>query len=143
MEKKNLYEELVFDNYAYALEVKANAEEKLKLVNSVWMLSIIGSVCGAVGLFTAGFSLVPAFVLACICYHKIGGFSVAAKWSWNFAKFGWFVVPYFPIDLGIGAMCFFAGLYVLFFLPYFVARHLKKQAEKDIEAAEEYMRYCK
>lgn len=39
MEKKNLYEELVFDNYAYALEAKANAEEKLRLVVSVHLLS--------------------------------------------------------------------------------------------------------
>ena len=142
MEKENLYEEPVFNDYAYAMSVKASAEERLQAVNSVWNLAIIGSICGVIGLPT-GVLLLPAFVLACICYRKIGGFSVAARWSWNFAKFGWFVVPYFPIDLGIGVACFFVGLYSLFFLPFFVARHLKKQAEKDLEAAEEYVRFCK
>lgn len=152
MEKTKLYEEMQFDNYAYATEVKAVAEEQLRLVSSVWLLSIIGSICGVMAwqlgvVFKLegmdNWAMIVSFVIACICYHKIGGFLVAAKWSWNFAKFGWFVVPYFPIDLCIGMGCFFAGLFVFFFLPFFVVRHYKKQAEKNIEAADEYLRFCR
>lgn len=150
-EKTKLYEEMQFDNYAYATEVKAVADEQLRLVSSVWQLSIIGSICGVIAYALGAFfgsgkgelALLASFVIACICYHKIGGFLVAAKWSWNFAKFGWFVVPYFPIDLCIGMGCFFVGLFVFFFLPFFVVRHYKKQAEKNIEAADEYLRFCR
>lgn len=152
MEKAKFYEEMQFDNYAYATEVKAVAEEQLRLVSSVWLLSIIGSICGVMSwqlgvVFNLegldNWAMIVSFVIACICYHKIGGFLVAAKWSWNFAKFGWLVVPYFPIDLCFGMGCFFVGLFVFFFLPFFVVRHYKKQAEKNIEAADEYLRFCR
>ncbi len=69
LEKTKLYEEMQFDNYAYATEVKAVAEEQL------WLL---------------------------------------------FCR----------------ALC-------ILFLPFFVVRHYKKQAEKNIEAADEYLRFCR
>ena len=60
------------------------------------------------------------FVMGCVCYSKVGGFGIAAKWAWNIAKFGWFVVPYFPIDLLVGAIALCLGFLSLFFLPFFV-----------------------
>lgn len=144
-ENAKIYEEMQFDNYAYAMETKANAEEQLKKIEKIWLIAIVGSICGVLGFFM-GFNGVPmliSFIMACVCYHHVGGFLVAARWSWNFAKFGWFVVPYFPIDLGVGLTCFFIGLYGFFFVPFFVVRHIKKQANMNIEAADEYMKFCK
>lgn len=144
-QRANIYEEMQFDDYAYALEVKANAQEELEKVEKIWLISVVGSVCGVVAAFSGfnGIPLLVSFIFACVCYHHVGGFSVAARWSWNFAKFGWFVVPYFPIDLGVGLVCFFIALYGFFFLPYFVVRRIKKQANMNLEAADEYIRFCR
>ena len=62
------------------------------------------------------------------------------KCSWNFAKFGWFIIPYFPLDLIIGLAAFFIGLYGLFFMPFFTIIHTKKQAIMDLEVADEFLR---
>lgn len=139
-EKVNLYEEVEFaNNYAYAMQVKAEAEEKLQNIEKIWVISIIGSICGVLSFASAICGMV-SFVIACICYHKVGGFKVAIKWSWNFAKFGWFIVPYFPLDLIIGLAAFFIGLYGLFFMPFFTIIHTKKQAIMDLEVADEFLR---
>lgn len=138
-EQTKLYEEVEFSDYAYAMEIKADAEEQLNKIDKIWLIAIIGSICGVIGLWN-GIVLLVSFIMACVCYHQVGGFSTAARWSWNLAKFGWFVVPYFPIDLAIGAACFIFGLFALFFVPFFTVRHLKKQANKNIEAADSYIR---
>lgn len=138
-ERTKLYEEIQFSDYAYAMEIKANAEEQLNKIDKIWIIAIIGSICGVIG-FLNEIVLLVAFIMACVCYHQVGGFSTAARWSWNFAKFGWFVVPYFPIDLAVGGGCFFVGLFALFFVPFFTVWHLKKQANKNIEAADRYIR---
>ena len=138
-EKATFYEEMQFNDYAYAMEIKAEAEEQLSKIDKIWLIAIIGSICGVIGLMN-GIVLLVSFIMACVCYHQVGGFSTAARWSWNFAKFGWFVVPYFPIDLLVGWVCFLWGLFALFFVPFFTVRHLKKQANKNIESADSYIR---
>lgn len=140
--KASLYEEIEFaNNIAYATQVKTEAEEKLKTINSVRAISIVGSICGFFGFMFS--PLMPvSFILACICYHKVGGYKVAIKWSWNLAKFGWFVVPLFPWDLLIGFVAFIAGLYALFFMPFFTVNHTKKQLGMDLEAANMFLNSC-
>ncbi len=140
--KASLYEEIEFaNNIAYAQNVKNESEEKLRKINAVWAVSIIGTVCGFLGFIIPDF-LAVSFILACICYFKVGGYKVAVKWSWNFAKFGWYVVPFFPWDLLIGCVAFVVGLYALFFMPYFTVNHTKKQLSMNLEAANTFLNSC-
>ena len=69
-------------------------------------------------------------------------FGIAAKWAWNIAKFGWFVVPYFPIDLLVGAIALCLGFLSLFFLPFFVVNHIRKQAQQNQQLAEAFLHTC-
>lgn len=137
--KERLYEEIEFaNNIAYATQVKKESEEKLKKISKVWIISIIGSICGFFG-FTFQPCLVVSFILACICYFNVGGYKVAVTWSWKFAKFGWYIVPFFPWDLLCGFIAFVFGLYALFFMPYFTVNHTKKQLSMNLEAANTFL----
>ena len=144
MSKKQLFEEMKFDNYQYALDVKKDAEEKLEKANSVFKLSILGSILGIFGSFI--FNGVPGvigLVIGIICYKKTGGLKKAFSWGWKLAKFGWFMVPIFPIDLMIGFAFLISVPYFFLFCPALLINILKKQAKKDIEQADEYLRYFK
>lgn len=142
-EKANLYEEVEFgNNYEYVMQVKTEAEEKLQKIEKIWGVSIIGSVCGAVGLLLqlSEVCSIVAFVVAIICYRKVGGLGTALRWSWNLAKVGWYIIPYFPLDLIIGFGALGVGLLSLFFMPFFVVRHLKKQETLNLESADAFLR---
>jgi hypothetical protein len=160
-QKATLYHQMQFDNYAYAVDVKEQAERRLKEVQAVWKMSIIASLCGifaplasyilvrifgtsaaiASASFLSNICWIVSVVLSIICYTKTGGLSTAFRWSWNIAKVAWFIIPYFPIDLILGLDGLLISLYILFFFPVFVMRHYKKQARKDLEDAENYLRY--
>lgn len=44
------------------------------------------------------------------------GFGKVLRWSWNAAKFGWFIVP-FPYDIATGLTVFFGVILLFLFLP--------------------------
>ncbi len=141
-EKRNLYEEVEFgNNYGYAMQVKQEAEAQLCEIQKIWSLAIAGTVCGGIGMVLAfhPIFIMIGFILGCVCYSKVGGFGIAAKWAWNIAKFGWFVVPYFPIDLLVGAIALCLGFLSLFFLPLLVVNHIRKQARQNLKLAEAFL----
>lgn len=142
MSKKQLFEEMKFDNYQYALDVKKDAENRLAKANSVFKLSIIGSVFG---IFGNRFLLlfIPAIIISIICYKKIGGFKTVFSWGWKLAQIGWFIVPVFPVDLLVGLLFFIAVPYFFLLHPIVLVYIFKKQAQKDIKQADEYLRYFK
>lgn len=141
-EKRNLYEEVEFDNnYGYAMQVKQEAETQLYEIQKIWSLAIAGTVCGGIGMVLAfqPIFIMIGFIMGCVCYRKVGGLGIAARWAWNIAKFGWFVVPYFPIDLLVGAIALCLGFLSLFFLPLFVVNHIRKQARQNLKLAEDFL----
>ena len=138
MSKKQLFEEMKFDNYQYALDVKQDAEERLAKGKSVFTLSIIGTILGCTAI------LIPAaIIVSIICYIKIGGFKTAVRYGWKLAKIGWFIVPIFPFDLFVGMMFFIMVPYFSLFFPIIIVSLFKRQAKKDLEQAEQYLKYCK
>lgn len=144
-EKRNLYKEVEFGNdYGYAMQVKREAETQLYEIQKIWGLAIAGTVCGGIGMVLAfhPIFIMIGFVMGCVCYSKVGGFGIAAKWAWNIAKFGWFVVPYFLIDLLVGAIALCLGFLSLFFLPFFVVNHIRKQAQQNQQLAEAFLHTC-
>lgn len=137
-------EEVVFENYQDAVSVKENAETQIEKIEGCKLIALIGTICGAVGLlfFYAGFGGIAqsaAIVIACICYAKTKCFSRAFKWGISWAKWGWFLVPIFPVDLVIGACGLIFGALAFFFFPSLGLRGVRKQAEIDLSYANEYI----
>ena len=138
MSKKQLFEEMKFDNYLYAVDFREDALERFNKADSVFKLSIIGSILGTWFLFG-----IPAIIIGIMCYKKTGGLKTAFSWGWKLAQFGWFVVPVFPIDLLIGFVFLLFVPYSLLFCPAVLVYIFRRQAQKDIEQADEYLRYFK
>lgn len=138
--QKVMYEEMVFDNYQDAVNVKTKAEETLARIDRVKLLAILGTVAG-IGWIFLKFDLLffASFILSCICYAIVKCFGGAIKWAVNFSKFGWYICPFFPMDLIILLVFFFVGFFAFFFLPFFVVNGVKKQNTKDLECANEYL----
>ena len=78
---------------------------------------------------------IPAYIIG-------GGILNALKIAWKITKIGWFVIPYFPMDLFIGAFCFFLSVIGLLFVPViFVGLNYLKQ-KKTLDAAKSYLAQC-
>lgn len=59
------------------------------------------------------------------------------------AQFGWFIIPVFPIDLAVGLVTLLVVPYFLLFCPAVLVYIFRRQAQKDIEQADEYLKYFK
>ena len=62
-------------------------------------------------------SLIIALGGALASYVIGGGLLAAVSFSWSIAKFGWFIIPVFPVDIITGLCGFFLGVYVFLFVP--------------------------
>ena len=136
-----VYEEVVFSNYQDAVSTKEKAERQIEQIQSTNMLAIISTVCFVVSLFgwMSGIFISVSLVLAIVCYAKVKCFSGAFKWGLNWAKWGWYLCPFFPADLIVAAVCLFLGAYCFFFVPALALRGIRKKAEEDIFYADEYI----
>lgn len=144
MARKQIVEEIVFDSYQDALDVKTTAEEKIENVEGAKILALIGTVCGAISIITLAnpnlnFLMMVAFVISCVCYVKAKCFGGAFRWGLNLAKWGWYLCPFFPADLVVAAVCLFVGFFAFFLLPSLALRGVKKQAEEDLYYANEFL----
>lgn len=135
---------MVFESYQDAVNVKEHAEMQIEKIDGCKIIALIGTVCGVASLLFAyaEFSSVAqmaTIIISCICYAKAKCFSGAFKWGLSWAKWGWFLVPYFPIDLAIGACGLLVGALAFFFLPSLGLRGIRKQAVLDLASANEYI----
>lgn len=133
-------EEVVFNSYQEAVNVKEHAEMQIETIAGCKIIARIGTIFGVASflfLYANFASIVQMIAVAssCICYAKAKCFSRAFQWGLSWAKWGWFLVPYFPIDLVIGACGLFAGAIAFFFFPSLGLRGVEKQAQKDLDDA--------
>ena len=98
--------------------------------------SIAGTICGVIFIVSwfKGSEIVIMAGIAFLC-ALISYILYTIKAAFGVAKTMWFIVPYFPVDLVLGALGFFFGLYFLFFVPvFFVIKSIRtKQAQKSLE----------
>ena len=154
-EKASLYQEMVFDDYAFAQDVLAESSEKLEKIDKVYKWTFYQLIAFAVfgilalstnmDLFIAIWAITAyaGIGLAIYSYVKIGGFKVALNWGVNIGKFCWYIIPIFPVDL---VVLFMGIIYIpiaMFFIPYLVVRHERKQVLENIEDAEKFLKYHK
>lgn len=144
MQKRQVVvEEVTFENIQDAFNIKQRSETQIAAIEDCQMIALIGTVLGVVALLMS--SVVSntvatiAVILSCGCYAKAKCFSRAFKWGFNWAKWGWILIPYFPFDLVAAAVALCGGIMAFFFFPALGLRGVKKQAELDLHSANEYI----
>ena len=135
VKRKYAEEVILFADHQDAMNVKVEAEYKVKKAEELRKLSIIGSLLNFFPLFGS----LAAVIISIICYKKLRCFSTAAKWGAFCAKWGWILCPIFPLDLIVALGGFRLGIYCSFFFPFFIVRYVKKRAAEEIVYAEAYL----
>jgi len=83
-----------------------------------------------------------AIAVSIVAYHKGGGFGKYMKTFKEIAKWGWLLIPIFPVDIGVALMAIAFGLTVMLYFPLlFISMH-EKSIRKNSLAAEDYIRRC-
>ena len=136
-----------FDSYAQAQDMVNAAQKRVTRI-------FIGMVIAAIstGLTAYAFLAKPdsaancyfyAFLLSFPAYLIGGGLGKAIRSAWNLAVVGWFLIPFFPIDLFLGAAAFFAALLCFCFVPLVFVLINYCQNAADLREARKYMSYYK
>lgn len=142
--KKAFFEDLQFDDAAYAQDVKQECESKLKRVQIGLIIAAVASILSFIDIkfFDGqGYALGFGFLLGIASYIVGGGIAAAFKMVWRVAWFGWIVVPVFPIDFLIficaGVMAVFA--FICFPIVFVFLNYL--QVKRNYDDAEKYLSY--
>ena len=77
------------------------------------IFSLIGWIGGPSNVWFISIGLLGSLV----SYLLAGGIGTAVKWASKTAKWGWLLVPIFPIDVFVGLLTLFAVFFTLLFLP--------------------------
>ena len=153
MEKGELFQELTFDNAAYATDVRDASEKKMQKVKLGLIIAAAATGLDIIGLLISSGSGIVADILggavlfigvvgAIVAYIIGGGFGTALRWAKKLAVFGWVILP-FPADILTGIMAFLLSIVAFFLFPLiFVFLHYR-QVKKDYEAAVQYLSYLK
>ena len=67
-----------------------------------------------------------AIIMSIVAYHKGGGFGKYMKTFGEIAKWGWLLIPIFPVDLCIAFMAVAFGFMLMLYMPIiFISLHVK------------------
>ena len=142
-EKQGLFKTTQFDDAAYA---------KLKRVNLGLIISAVATVFSIIAFSTinnqklsglCSFSFIVCIVGAIASYIIGGGFGNAVSLAFRISKWGWFLIPIFPVDIIFFFIALEFAILAFFFLPVFFVWMNQLQIKKDKAAAEEYLKYCR
>lgn len=144
MKRRQVVEEVIFDSYQEAVNVKENAEMKIEKINSCNILALIGTICSLISMMIiyskySDLLIMVGVIISIVCYVKAKCFGGAFKWGLNLAKWGWYLCPFFPVDLVIGAMGLAVGFFSFFLFPSLALWGVKKQAQRDLDDANEFI----
>lgn len=153
-EKKPLFEKMEFDDVAYAKSVvdECNVSlqrNKIGLIVGIavpifdFILLAIVSLLLDKGIDLVGVGFVVMIIAAIVAYVIGGGLITSLKMIWKITWFSFLIIPIFPIDIVVGII---AGAFVVFgaiFLPVIVIFFERLQIKSDLEAANDYLKYCK
>ena len=133
---QEFFEEKQFNDYEYAMGVKAACEAQLAKSKKVYIIAGISTAC-----FLIPFLWPIAMIGSIVSYSMGGGFGTALKIACKVATVGWFVFP-FPICFLTGMCGMVFSMVAFFMLPILFVFCNYLQIKKDLHAAEEYLSYC-
>ena len=143
-EKITLIEQVQFEDVE-----RAKRAVSLAKVNQIRILiglvfAVIATGFTIFGLFGKGDGSWLATTILCAipAYLIGGGIGKALKAAWKVAKFGWFLIPVFPIDLLIGLVGLIWGGFAFFCVPVFFVGINFIQHKRTLDAAKAYLAMC-
>lgn len=137
-------EEVVFNSYQDAVNAKEHAEMQIEKINGCKILALIGTICSLISMMIiyskySDLLIMVGVIISIVCYVKAKCFGGAFKWGLGLAKWGWYLCPFFPADLVIGAMGLAVGFFSFFLFPSLALWGVKRQAKKDLEDANTFI----
>lgn len=141
--KKAFFEDLQFDDAAYAQDVKEECEAKLKKVQIGLIIAAVASILSIIGwkFFGGGYPLLLGLIGSIAAYVLGGGILTAIQWAWKVAWLGWIVVPIFPFDLVALLAAGVVALIAFFCLPIIFVFCNYLQVKRNYDEAEKYLSY--
>lgn len=88
-------------------------------------------------------ALVAGGFLGFFSYIVGGGLGRAIKTAWNITKICWFMIPIFPLDLGLALLGGIFSLYGLMFVPVLFVGMNFIQHKKTLDTAKRYLAECR
>ena len=148
-ERRELFEEMTFDNVLFAQNTLEECETKLNR-NKLGMIVaavvpvfdvIATAIMENLGMGDSAFGV--WFAAAVLAYLIGGGLGKSLKMVCRVTTVAWFIFPIFPIDLGIAAAAFCMSGAVALFLPIVFVFLTRIQISRDKKTAEQYLACCK
>lgn len=144
-EKEKLFEDIQFQDVQRAKRAVTAA----KINQTRIMVGLVIAVI-ATGLAALGFLINPdsdnatiyigcSMFLAVVAYLVGGGIGKALKVAWKITKFGWFVIPVFPIDVLMAIVFFIFSIAGLLFIPVVFVGINYIQHKRTLDAAVSYL----
>ncbi len=146
MSKKTqkVVEERRFDNVAYAEDVKAACEARIKRSGIAVILAIAASIVAMVGMtkenFPTYFGVTVALSIA--AYIITGSLLRIIDSASTLGKIGWLIMP-FPLDIATGMATVMAAMIIFLFCPTLFILISMWKNKKELREAEKYLSYCK
>lgn len=131
------FEEKQFNDYAYAVDVRDACEAQLAKCKIALIIAGVSSLC-----FLVPWLWVLGIAGSIASYILGGGLGAAFKAAGKIATIGWLIVP-FPFDLMTGLCCMVFSMMAFIVLPILFVFCNYLQLKKDLNAAEEYLSYCR
>lgn len=148
-EGTKLFEEMTFDDVLFAQNTLEECETKLNR-NKIGM--IFAAAVPVIDMFATVImdklgmidSVIGVWIaIAVVAYLIGGGLGKSLKMVWKVTTIGWFIIPIFPIDLGIAATALCMSGAVALFLPIVFVFLTRIQIGRNKKAAEQYLACCK
>lgn len=126
---------------------RAQREVSFAKINQIriligFLLSILATYLSFKSLAEQSEMWVAGFFLGILSYLIGGGLGRAIKTAWNITKICWFVIPIFPLDLGLALLGFIFSMYGLMFIPVIFVGLNYIQHKRTLDAAKRYLAEC-
>ena len=155
--ENQLYEEMVFDDVQYAVDVVNAYKTKYNKVKRGLNLSIVSLLyfflalpmvytiiypIPILGKPISEIAVLVGLILVFASYIIGGGLKPALRWARKLGTFGWLILP-FPWDLFTGIFLMMAVVVFFFFCPVVFIYMNYRQINMDYKAAKKYLSYYK
>ena len=100
---------------------------------------VIGGIIGGIFAILALAPMVGQFVFMVMAIMNGGGFGRVVKMMWKIAKWAYFLIPFYFIDIIFALWILIAGVMMFFFVPVVFYLIMKRSYKKDLSIAKGFL----
>ena len=141
--KAELFETVQFQDFE-----RAKREVSFAKINQIriligFLLAVLATYISFTGMQNqSDGALVGGGFLGFFSYIIGGGLGKAIKTAWSITKICWFLIPVFPLDLGLALLGGVFAFYGLMFVPVIFVGMNYIQHKRTLDAAKRYLAEC-